>query len=162
MAQETEVKETSEKKSSRIGLVLGMVVAILGGGGAFYAVYSGFILSGKVPESAEAKPPVATPLSDVVFVKINPLIISLPAGGESKHVRFGAQLEVNATYEKEVEAIMPRIVDVLNSYLRAVEPADFDQPAALTRLRTQLLRRVQVVTGEGRVRDFLIMEFVLT
>jgi len=31
----------------------------------------------------------------------------------------------------------------------------------LLRLRSQMLRRVQVVTGEGRVRDLLIMEFVL-
>ena len=31
----------------------------------------------------------------------------------------------------------------------------------LVRLRAQMLRRVQMVTGEGRVRDLLITEFVL-
>jgi flagellar FliL protein len=56
---------------------------------------------------------------------------------------------------------MPRVIDVLNGYLRAVEPGDFDDPAILGRLRAQMLRRVQIVTGTERVRDLLIMEFVL-
>jgi flagellar protein FliL len=56
---------------------------------------------------------------------------------------------------------MPRIVDVLNGYLRAVEVREFEDPAALVRLRAQMLRRVQIVTGEGRVRDLLVTEFVL-
>ena len=56
---------------------------------------------------------------------------------------------------------MPRILDVLNTYLRAVEVRDLEEPAALVRLRAQMLRRVQVVTGEGRVRDLLVTEFVM-
>jgi len=29
------------------------------------------------------------------------------------------------------------------------------------RIRAHLLRRIQIVTGEGRVRDLLVTEFVL-
>ncbi len=50
---------------------------------------------------------------------------------------------------------------MLNSYLRAVEVRQLEDPSALLRLRAQMLRRVQIVTGEGRVRDLLISEFVL-
>jgi len=57
--------------------------------------------------------------------------------------------------------LKPRIVDVLNGYLRAVTFAEMADPNALARLRGQMLRRIQVVTGEGRVKDLLIMEFVL-
>ena len=56
---------------------------------------------------------------------------------------------------------MPRIVDVMNGYLRALDAAELENPAALVRLRAQMLRRIQIVTGEGRVRDLLITEFVL-
>ena len=56
---------------------------------------------------------------------------------------------------------MPRVLDTLNTYLRAVDVADLENPAALAKLRAQMLRRVQVVTGEGRVRDLLVTEFVL-
>lgn len=148
-----------------MALVLGLVFALVGGAGGFYAVYSGMILGSDSAgshgaESGHAKPVPLLP--DVAFLKIDPIIISLPPGGSSKYIRFGAQLEVAAGYQSEVESIMPRVVDVLNSYLRAVEPADFDAPAALVKLRAQMLRRVQIVTGKGRVRDLLIMEFVLT
>ncbi|MFL9503735.1 flagellar basal body-associated FliL family protein [Rhodopseudomonas palustris] len=39
--------------------------------------------------------------------------------------------------------------------------AEIEDPSAMARLRAQMLRRVQIVTGEGRVRDLLITEFVL-
>ena len=63
--------------------------------------------------------------------------------------------------DADVEAIKPRIIDVLNGYLRAVRVSDLEDPTVLIKLRSQMLRRVQVVTGPGYVRDLLIMEFVL-
>ncbi|EPX84174.1 Flagellar basal body-associated protein FliL [Rubellimicrobium thermophilum DSM 16684] len=60
-----------------------------------------------------------------------------------------------------VNALVPRIVDVLNGYLRAVSPEELAAPDALLRLRSQMLRRVQVVAGGTRARDLLVMEFVL-
>ena len=60
-----------------------------------------------------------------------------------------------------VVAVMPRILDVLNTYLRAVEVSDLEEPASAARLRAQMLRRVQVVTGEGLVKDLLVTEFVM-
>ena len=56
---------------------------------------------------------------------------------------------------------MPRILDVMNSYLRAIDTGSLEDPAAMVRLRAQMLRRIQIVTGEGRVRDLLVTEFVL-
>jgi flagellar FliL protein len=53
------------------------------------------------------------------------------------------------------------VVDVLNGYLRALEPREIEDPAALMRIRAQMLRRVQVVAGGDRVRDLLVMEFVV-
>ena len=45
--------------------------------------------------------------------------------------------------------------------MRAVDVADLMEPDALVRLRAQLLGRIQMVTGQGCVRDLLITEFVL-
>lgn len=50
---------------------------------------------------------------------------------------------------------------MLNGYLRAIAVSEIEDPAGLVRLRAQLLRRIQIVTGEGRVRDLLVTEFVL-
>jgi flagellar FliL protein len=64
-------------------------------------------------------------------------------------------------YREDVEHLLPRIVDIMNGYLSALETEDFESPAIIVRLRSQLLRRIQVVTGIERVNDLLVMEFVL-
>ena len=160
---ETETEEDEPpKKKSKLPLILGLVLALAGGGGGFYAVYSGMLLGGEShaeTDHAEEVVEVAD-MPDVTFVPVDPLVISLDGAGNS-HLRFRAQLEVRSAYRSEVEHLMPRVVDVLNGYLRAVDLSDLANNAALVRLRAQMLRRVQIVTGGDRVSDLLIMEFVL-
>ena len=159
-AETTDIEERAPKKSGK-GLLIGIILAVLLGGGAFYAVWSGLILGEDAAHGGEMEPVVQGALPDVLFVPIQPLVINLGGSGENRHLRFQAQLEVNKTALDDVTRMLPRVVDVLNGYLRAVDISELENPAALVRLRAQMLRRIQVVTGEGRVRDLLIMEFVL-
>lgn len=138
---------------------------VLGGGG-FYAVYSGMILAPadahKAAEpDAHADEPAPEALPDIAFVPLDPMIISLGDSSSARHLRFSAQLEVSKAYQADVELLKPRVMDVLNGYLRAVDVSELEDRSALIRLRAQMLRRVQIVTGEGRVRDLLVIEFVL-
>jgi flagellar protein FliL len=151
------------KKKSKLPLILGVVLALVGGGGGFMAVKMGLLGGGSAEEPAEDAAELAAlpPMTPATFVALDPLIVNMPNQSGRQFLRFSAQLEVAPEYAAEVESVKPRIVDVLNGYLRAVEVADLEDPTALMRLRAQMLRRVQVVTGEGRVRDLLIMEFVL-
>lgn len=151
--------QEANPKKSRMGLILGVVLAIVGGGGGYFAVSSGLVLG--TAEETEVAIPAPAPLDAVAFVALDPLVVSLGADASSRYLRFTAQVEVVPGQEASVEAVKPRIVDVLNGYLRAVEISDLEDPAALLRLRAQMLRRIQIVTGEDRVRDLLIMEFVL-
>jgi len=159
---ETGADEAPPKKSKK-GLLIGAVAALLCGGGAFYAVNSGMILGAAEVEDAHADDhaPMLEDTTLAGFVPIDPLVVSL--GGQSQHqLRFNAQLEVAPEKQADVENLMPRILDVLNGYLRAVDVADLQSPTALVKLRVQMLRRIQLVTGDGHVKDLLIMEFVFT
>ncbi|MGX9352331.1 flagellar basal body-associated FliL family protein [Shimia sp. W99] len=161
MTDTTEIEEPPAAKASRLPMIIGLVLALAGGGGGFYAVQSGLLFgAASHHEEEEHQTASVEPLPDVAFVPLDPIVVSLVDGGSS-HLRFRAQLEVPGEYASDVEHILPRIVDVLNSYLRALSPADIEAPDALVRLRAQMLRRAQIVTGQGRVRDLLIMEFVL-
>lgn len=164
MSTPADAPEPTPKKGSKMPLIIGLVLALVGGGGGFFAVQSGLLGGGETAdEVAEETPPESgTSTEAVSFVAIDPLVISLPSSGGRDHLRFAAQLEVSPDHVAEIEAIKPRIVDVLNGYLRAVELAELEDPTALMRLRGQMLRRVQVVAGEGRIKDLLIMEFVLS
>jgi len=164
MTAATDVDEDVPRKASKLPFLVGLVLAVVGAGGGFFAVQSGVIGGGapKQEETAKAPGPDEEGVLSVAFVAIDPLVISLPGADGRTHLRFAAQLEVPPAYAAEVEAIKPRVVDVLNGYLRAVDIAVLEDPATLTRLRAQMLRRIQVVTGPGRVKDLLIMEFVLS
>lgn len=156
---ETPQDAEPKKKKSKLPLLIGVVLAVVLGGGGFYATYSGLLFGHAEKEHpAEEKP---DPLPEISFVPIEPIVVSLGAQSTNQHLRFTAQLEVAKSYSEEVVLLMPRILDVLNGYLRAVEVAELEDPSAMARLRAQMLRRVQIVTGEGRVRDLLVTEFVL-
>jgi len=168
MAENAVPQDAAPKKTSKKPLLLALVVAVAGGGGAFYATWSGLV--GGSAETAESDDSLGgggkhdgspSALSAVSFVPVTPVVISLGEASSSRHLRMTAQLEVGPAYSGEVTHLMPRILDILNGYLRAIEVAELEDPAALVRIRAQLLRRIQIVTGEGRVRDLLITEFVL-
>lgn len=164
----TENQNEKRPSRGRLPLILGLVLALAGGAGGFFAVRSGLLpLPGAAGHDAEAghggradSAPFED-LGDLAFVPVEPLVISYAEPGRSRHLRFRAELEVPGAEMEEVARVMPRVVDVLNTYLRALRLTDIEQSAALLRLRAQMLRRVQAVVGEGRINDLLVMEFVL-
>jgi len=155
--------EVPRKKSLKLPMMIGVALAILGGGGGFYLVRSGILGSGAAqePHAVEPDDHALPPLAALSYVAIDPLLVNLPRATGRQFLRFTAALEVPQDHAAEVESLRPRITDVMNGFLRAVEPADFEDQMILAELRSQLLRRIQVVTGEGRVNDLLIIEFVL-
>lgn len=140
---------------------LGLFLALIGGGGGFFATWSGMILAPSVqaPDGGGAK--TVEGLANIAFVEVEPLTVAIKDAPEKTHLHFRAQLEVPAAHKPDVELLLPRVMDVLNGYLRALQTSDIENPSALARLRAQMLRRVQIVTGQGRVNDLLIMEFVI-
>jgi flagellar FliL protein len=159
MATAEATAEEEPKKRSKKPLLIGLVLALALGGGGFYATFSGLILGGGEDHAEEEEKP--GPLTGIAFVPLETIVVSLGPDSGSEHLRFTAQLEVVDTAAADVTTLTPRILDVVNSYLRAIDTASIEDPHAMARLRAQMLRRIQIVTGEGRVRDLLITEFVL-
>lgn len=155
---DSEVVEATSRKFP-FALALSGLLAVAGGALGFVAVQKGLIpLTTK-----QAAPDKATvgDLHRLAFVPMEPVVVTLGYGTSKTHLRFRAELEVASDTLNEVEALKPRLIDVLNVYLRALKPEDVEDPLALHRLRAQVLRRMQLVAGPDRVRDVLIMEFVL-
>ncbi|QJF52968.1 flagellar basal body-associated FliL family protein [Roseobacter ponti] len=160
MAEASATDLPTQKRSSKLPLIIGLLLALAGGAGGYLAVSGGWIGGGESPPEEKAK--ITSEMApDVAFLPMDPLTISLPSGSSGSYLRFRGELEVHGAYAEEVSKYMPRFVDVLNTYLRALEVRDLEDPAALGRLRSQMLRRVQMVAGPDRISDLLIMEFVL-
>ncbi len=163
MAEE-EIAEEEPPKKSKKGLVVGLVLALAGAGGGFFAVQSGLLFANHeevAQKDEEGGREENESLPEIAFVPVEQLIISLGPEAGNRHLLFKSQIEVKKGDEANVTALMPRVVDVMNSYLRAVDAQVLEDPKSLIRLRAQMLRRIKTVVGEKHVRDLLITEFVL-
>jgi flagellar FliL protein len=167
--------EPVRKGQSKLLLAAG-VLALVAGGGGFYAVYSGLLVLPFIGGGGEGAHGTATaghggeaedharapdPFEPGAFVHLEPLIVTLGPQSRSEHLKVTLAIEVGPGREAEVEAVLPRVIDILNGFLRAVDEREFELPRSMERLRAQMLRRVKLVTPEGAVRDLLIQEFVL-
>jgi len=167
MMAETKGTETQEAAApprgrGRRGLLLGAAAAVMLGAGGFYSAFAGLLPIGDAGAAdegaADADGAVET---DIDFVAIEPLVVPLGPAAADRYLRFNAEIEVDARAVAAVAKLMPRVRDVLNGYLRAVEIDELEGRGALILLRAEMLRRVRMVAGESRVRDLLITEFVL-
>lgn len=162
MAEATQnVSGDTAKKSSKMGLILSVVLCIAGAAMGYFALSSGIVPLGqnKAVDQAPPDKPVAAP--DVAFVAIPTMIVTLPPGAQNDHLRFTALIEVPSKYQGDVEFLMPRIQDVLNGYLRALTAEDIEGPGALFKIRLQMFRRIVVVVGLGKANSLLVTEFIL-
>lgn len=153
----TDLEEEAPKGSSKMGMIIGVVLALVGGGGAF--VFTSGMLGGGEKEAETVKP--AAKVKDVAFIELEPMTVSIGDPAQKRFLRFRANLEVGTSNKSDVEKLKPRVVDVLNTYLRSVTLKDVEDPSSLLKLRAQMRRRIDLVVGEGYVHDLLVMEFVV-
>ncbi len=150
------------KSGSKVPLLVGIVLGVLLGGGGFFAAYMGLLpLPNLEAQTSQSDSAEQMPVAAVSFVPLDPMVVSLGTPGSGRHLRFRAEVEVAPGREADVVSIMPRLIDTLNGYLRAVPIEELEAPSALVRLQAQMLRRIQLISAQGAVRDLLIMEFVL-
>ena len=156
MADDSEenAEDTPKKKG---GLLIGLVLALAGGGGAF-AYTSGMIGGGATDAPKEN---LMTLGDDLAFIPIDPMTVSLGDSSQRRFLRFRAELEVAKAYKSDIEKLLPRVVDVLNTYLQSLSLKDIEDPSSLLTLRSQMRRRIDLVVGGDRVHDLLVMEFVV-
>ncbi len=156
MADESdENAESTPKKKG--GLLIGLVLALVGGAGAF--AYTSGMLGGDSSEGP--KKSLSTIGDDLAFIPMEPMTVSLTDDSERRFLRFRAELEVAADYKSDIEKLLPRVVDVLNTYLQSLSLEDIEDPSSLLTLRSQMRRRIDLVVGGDRVHDLLVMEFVV-
>ncbi|MEM9724471.1 MAG: flagellar basal body-associated FliL family protein [Pseudomonadota bacterium] len=158
-----------KKKKGLLGpLVIGLAAAVVLGGAAAYAVMSGLAPIGPAPQAADGaeKPEAETAApkekaAPPVFVAFDPLTVTLTHGGAPRQLRLTLSVETSEEHMKKVEELKPRMLDALNTLLRAMNERELTEPAGLDRLRAQMLRRVRIAADPKAVKDLLVTEFVV-
>lgn len=163
-----EADGAQQKKKGLMGpIMIGLAAAVVLGAGAAFAVMSGLAPIGDAPKETaeekkkrEAKEALAkTP--PPVFVAFEPLTITVVADGAPRQLRLQLSLETTEPFAPRVEEMRPRVLDALNTMLRAMNQDELTEPSSLDRLRAQMLRRIRIATDPTAVKDLLITEFVI-
>ncbi len=97
------------------------------------------------------------------FIEIPTMIVNLNTDdGTPRYLRLSVQLELksSADYPK-VEAVMPRVIDQFQTYLRELRVRDLRGSAGIYRLQMELLWRVNQASAPVKVKDVLFQEILI-
>lgn len=163
-----------KKKMAGKKLVLFIVLPLLlllGGGGA--AAF--FLLQAPAGESAEAAEGEGggkeadgaeaqqADLGPAIFYELPEMLVNLNTGGKQAHfLRVKVALELPSAEEaSRIEAVLPRVIDNFQVYLRELRVEDLQGSQGLVRLKEELLVRLNVAVGAARINDVLFKEMLV-
>jgi flagellar FliL protein len=135
-----------------------LLLVSLGAGAHFSGLTAKVFGGGDSTEHAAAQP--AKP---AVFYNLPEMLVNLnTAGRRASFLKISVSLELeNAMDIPRIEAVMPRIVDNFQIYLRELRVEDLRGSAGLYRLREELLARVNNAAQPARVNDVLFKEMLV-
>ncbi|MDC7785547.1 flagellar basal body-associated protein FliL [Rhodoplanes sp. TEM] len=152
--------EKPAKKGLPIKLIAiaGGAVLLLGGGG--FAAWTMLAGGGDHAEQAQAAP-AAKP---AVFFDVPDVLVNLSGANNERtqYLKVKVVLELSdAKLKEQLTPLMPRLMDMFQTYLRELRPTDLDGSAGLYRLKEELTRRVNASIAPNRVNAVLFKEIVV-
>lgn len=154
-AKEPRRRALSGKKLVFFIVIPSLLVLLLLAGGAYFFL-------GKKKEEA----PVATEApkaKQLVYYNMPEILVNLNAAGRrSSFLKMSISLELESAADiPRIQAVMPRIVDNMQAYLRELRADDLKGSAGLFRLREELLARVNAAAQPAKVTDVLFQEVLV-
>ncbi len=167
-----EESQVVKKKFSGKKLVLFVVLPLLlllgGGGGVMFSGLLGDEDEAEVAEGGEDAGDVEELVAeeearDVVFYDLPEMLVNLnTAGRQASFLKIQVSLELGDPESiPQVEAVLPRIVDNFQVYLRELRPDELSGTKGVFRLKEELLVRVNNAVQPARVYDILFKEILV-
>lgn len=161
-----EVKPRGGLNGKKLILFIVLPLLLLGGGGA--AVYTAGMLDPLLGKDDAAHGDVAAAAAPAesgpsVYYELPEMLVNLNSTGKkSNFLKILVNLELeNAAAVHEVEAVLPRIIDSFQVYLRELRIDDLRGSAGLYRLREELLLRVNAAVEPVKIKDVLFKEMLV-
>lgn len=166
MAEETEDIEVPKK--SKLPLILGaLTTLILGGAGGFAgASFLAPQAEASVAEGEEGAEGVegeegAVPEVERAVIPIGLMTVNLRGTGGGRVLRMEVQVEAEAANQMAIEDRLPVLQDAVITLVSDYTYADVEGLDGKTRLRDELLGRINTVLGTVRVDRIYFTQFVV-
>ena len=161
------------KKGKKLIIIIVLLLLLLGGGGA--GVYFSGILGeekpaeeatttegeegaeGEADNAAEGEKPTDEAPASTVLLQLPEFLVNLNTGGRGvSYLKMSVMLEIpNAEMQPRIEALQPKIMDILNTYLRELRASDLEGSAGIYRLREELLMRINKAVAPDKIHNVL-------
>ena len=152
-------KKLAGKKIVLFGVAPVLLLIVAGAGLAFSGLLGG---GATEPDEAEEAGEPEGP-RDVVFYDLPEMLVNLNSGSRQvSFLKIQVSLELDGPEAiPEVEAVLPRIVDNFQVYLRELRPEELSGTKGVVRLKEELLVRVNNAVESVRVYDILFKEILV-
>jgi flagellar FliL protein len=152
------VKPPGRRKGLMIGAAGLALLLITGGVLYFTGVVDKFIGHKEAEKVVEKAPPPAA-----VFFDLPDLLVNLnTTGRKASFLKLSVSLELEHAEDlPKVQAVMPRIIDNFQVYLRELRVEDLRGSGGIYRLREELLARVNTAAAPVKVADVLFKEMLV-
>ncbi|MEH6632635.1 MAG: flagellar basal body-associated FliL family protein [Halopseudomonas aestusnigri] len=142
--------------------ILPLLLIIIAGAGAYFTGMLDSLL-GKEEATQEVVEEVIPAHGPAAFYDVPELLVNLNSSGNKTHflkITISLELELQ-TDIPAIEAVMPRIVDNFQVYLRELRIEDLSGSAGIQRLREELLLRVNAAAAPVKIKDVLFQEMLV-
>ena len=111
-------------------------------------------------EKGDKKLAEATPAP--TFLELPDIVANLNSGRRAAFIKLKAKFELSKPEDvAPLQAAMPRIIDLFQSYLREMRPEELRGTAGTYRLREELIARSNIAAHPARVLNVLFTELLV-
>jgi len=145
-------------------IVLPLLLIVGGLAGAYFAGLLDPLLGGAEEDTAAVEENVGEAIvGPTIFYDLPEMLVNLnTTARKSNYLKISISLELNAEEDIAVlEAVLPRVIDNFQVYLRELRIEDLQGSAGLQRLREELLLRVNTAARGANVKDVLFKEMLV-
>ena len=158
-------EESSGGSKKKLLIIIGLALLLVVGGTAA-AYFTGLLqpvidmIAGDGGQSADGEPGMA---QDATFHDLPELLVNLnTTGRKASFLKIKISLELEKVEDvPRIEAVMPKIIDNFQVYLRELRVEDLKGSAGMYRLREELLKRVGAAVAPTKIKDVLFKEMLV-
>ena len=157
-------KKGGDKKKLILFIVLPLLLVIGAAAGAYFSgILDPLLHPAPKAEKKAEEAPKEHEVQAAVFYDLPEILVNLNTAGRKQNflkIRISLELESPLDVSK-IEAVMPRIIDNFQVYLRELRIEDLQGSAGMLRLREELLSRVNNAAKPAKVNDVLFKEMLV-
>ena len=158
-----ELAAPSRGNKSKLMMIIGLAVLVLGAAGLFFSPLGKSLLGGGNKEEAPKEKKEVVDVNKVSFTSMPEILINLrSADGRSSFLKATFVIESpDEEAAKKIDKVKPLLVDQFQIYLRELDVEDLKGSVGMQRIRQELINRANALIAPEKINNVLFKDFLV-